>query len=99
KRCVVRKFRVFISHWFRRNAQNNLHRILCAGDRLSDQGRWNSAAEKYRLALRINPSLIPAKLNLASCLARSGNVAESRLVYKGILGHASGDVDGLELGR
>lgn len=90
---------MFISHWFRRNAQNNLHRILCAGDRLREQGRWNSAAEKYRQALRINPSLIPAKLNLASCLARSGNIAESRLVYKDILGHTSGDVDGLELGR
>jgi tetratricopeptide (TPR) repeat protein len=51
----------------------------------SDQGQCEQAASNLRLALRIDPEYVPAKLHLANCLLASAEWDASRELYEDVL--------------
>ena len=62
--------------------------LYCWGHALAAEGSYASAAERLRQALAIRPDSVPAQLKLAEVLTDSGDMTQSRELYKRILAKA-----------
>ena len=49
------------------------------------RGEWSEAVEDYRRAMELDPTLIDSRLHLAGILGRQGRLAESVVLFEGIL--------------
>ncbi len=52
-------------------------------------GRWDEAGELWRKALRVEPTLLEAQMNLAECYQRGGDLAKAASLYRQVLAERS----------